>query len=94
MAPIGKKPPARSVSRQPVTLLLRTTRIWGRGRLCVVDPGINKRIGRIYPTPINGDQIALVSPNRSDAPEPRHGRLAGEAKQAFKRRYQEVKGRT
>ena len=55
-----------------MTVLLRTTRIWGEDDYAVVDPDINKRVGRIYPTPINGEpkwlwflQTHPTPPNRA-----------------------------
>jgi hypothetical protein len=62
----GKKPPAPSAPRQTVTLLLRKMRaqarveglnpdIWAEDDYAIIDPGINKRVSRIYPETAKGE---------------------------------------
>jgi hypothetical protein len=103
----GKKPPAPSVSRPPMTLLLRKMRaqarveglnpdIWADDDYAIVDPDINKRVGRIYPEIILGEPKWLWFLQTEPAPPPNSGKADSleEAKAAFKRRYAEVEGRT
>jgi hypothetical protein len=103
----GKKPPASSVSRRPVTLVLRKTGdqariegldpdIWDENDYTIVDPDANKRVGRIYPETIRGEQQWLWFLQTEPAPPPNSGvaDTFNEAQAAFKRRYSEVKGRT
>jgi hypothetical protein len=103
----GKKPPAPSVSKQTVTLLLRKTRdqarieglnpdLWAADDYSIVDPDINKRVGRIYPETILGEPKWLWFLQTEAAPPPNSGKADSldEAKEAFKRRYLQVKGRT
>jgi hypothetical protein len=102
----GKRPPAPSAPRQTVTLLLRTMRqqarierwnpdIWAADDFAVIDPDINKRVGRIYPELIKGELKWLWFLQTEPAPPPNSGKAESleEAKAAFKRRYAEVKGR-
>jgi hypothetical protein len=60
----GKKPPAPSLSRRPLTLILRKTKaqaliagwnpsIWGEDDYCILDGDIV--VGRIYPETIHGE---------------------------------------
>ena len=63
----GKKPPAPSAPRRPATLLLRKKRdqlrieggppeLWdNENDYAIVDPDINKRLGRIYLDTILGE---------------------------------------
>ena len=71
--------------------------IWDENDYAVVDPDINKRLGRIYPEAIRGESRWLwflqTEPARRRTAK-RYGRLARGGEQAFKQRYQEVKGRT
>jgi hypothetical protein len=102
----GKKPPAPSAPRQTVTLILRRMRaqarieglnpdIWAEDDYAIVDPDINKRVGRIYPEVILGEPKWLWFLQTELAPPPNSGKAGTleEAKAAFKRRYSEVKGR-
>jgi hypothetical protein len=103
----GKRPPAPSAPRQTVTVLLRKMRaqarieglnpdIWDEHDYAIVDPDINKRVGRIYPEVILGRPMWLWFLQTEPATPPNSGKAGtlDEAKAAFKRRYQEVKGRT
>jgi hypothetical protein len=103
----GKKPPAPSAPRQTVTLLLSKMRaqarvkginpdIWAEDDYAIVDPDLNKRVGRIYPEVILGEPKWLWFLQTEPAPPPNSGKAGAleEAQAAFKRRYQEVKGRT
>jgi hypothetical protein len=103
----GKKSPALSAPRQTLTLLLRTMRaqarveglnpdLWAKDDYAIVDPDINKRVGRIYPEMIKGEPKWMWFLQTEPAPPPNSGKADSleEAKAAFKRRYQEVKGRT
>jgi hypothetical protein len=102
----GKKPPAPSALRQTVTLLMRTMRaqarveglnpdIWDENDYAIVDPDLNKRVGRIYPEIILGESKWLWFLQTEPAPPPNSGKAdtLEEAKAQFKRRYAEVKGR-
>jgi hypothetical protein len=103
----GEKPSPPSVSREPATLLLRKTRDqvrieggnpdlgWADDDYAVVDPDIDKRVGRIFPEVIRGEPKWMWFLQTEPAPPPNSGIADAleEAKQAFKRRYQEVKGR-
>jgi hypothetical protein len=92
-----------------VTLLLRKTRyqslieganpdLWADAEndYAIVDPDINRRVGRIYPEVILGEPKWLWFLQTEPAPPPNSGKADSleEAKATFKRRYQEVKGRT
>jgi hypothetical protein len=103
----GKKPPAPSASKQTVTLLLRKTRVqarieglnpdlWADDDYAVVDPDINKRVGRIYPELIKGERKWMWFLQTEPVPAPNSGVVNSleEAKEAFKRRYLQVKSRT
>jgi hypothetical protein len=100
----GKKPPAPSAPRQTVTLLLRTMcaqarveglnpDLWAEDDYAIVDPDINKRVGRIYPELIKGESKWMWFLQTELAPPPNSGKADSleEAKAAFKRRYAEVK---
>ena len=101
----GKRPPAPSAPRQTVTLLLRKMRaqarieglnpdIWAADDYAIVDPHINKRVGRIYPEVIKGELKWMWFLQTEPAPPPNSGKTDSleEAKAAFKRRYLQVKG--
>jgi hypothetical protein len=103
----GKKPPAPSVSRQTGALILRTMRaqarnegqnpdIWGEDDYVVIDSDTAKRVGRVYPEMIRGVRKWLWFLQTEPAPPPNSGTAGSleEAAAQFKRRYQEVKGRT
>jgi hypothetical protein len=103
----GKKPPAPSAPRQTVTLLLREMRaqarieglnpdLWAEDDYAIVDPDINKRVGRIYLETIQGEPKWMWFLQTEPAPPPNSGVADSldEAKAAFKRRYAEVRGRT
>jgi hypothetical protein len=91
----GKRPPAPSVARQQVTLLLRTMRaqarieglnpdIWDENDYAVVDPDISKRVGRIYPEMILGEPNWLWFLQTEPAPPPNSGMaFAGYEGEAF-----------
>jgi hypothetical protein len=89
----GKKPPAPSVVRQPVTLILRPT---AQDDYAVIDPDIARRVGRVYRETIRGEPKWMWSLQTDPAPPLNSGMAATleEAAAAFKRRYQEVKART
>jgi hypothetical protein len=62
----------------------------------IVDPDINKRVGRIYAEMILGEPKWMWFLQTEPAPPPNSGTANSleEVKAAFKRRYAEVKGRT
>jgi hypothetical protein len=101
----GKKPPAPSLRERPPTLLLRKTKaqaliagwnpnIWGEDDYCVLDGDVV--VGRIYPELIKGERKWMWFLQTEPAPPPNSGVVSSleEAMAAFKRRYQEVRGRT
>jgi len=104
----GKRPPAPSeTSRQPMTLLLRTTRsqaciegldsdISDDNDYAVVDPETDERVGRIYLETFLAEPRWLWFLQTVPAPPPNSGKedTLEEVKAAFKRRYGEAKGRT
>jgi hypothetical protein len=88
----GKKPPAPSVVRQQVTLILRPTR---QDDYAVIDPDIARRVGRICRDMTRGEPMWLWLLQTEPAPPPNSGMATTieEAAAAFKRRYQDVKAR-
>jgi hypothetical protein len=69
--------------------------LWAANDYAIVDPDINKRVGRIYPEMIKGEPKWMWFLQTEPAPPPNSGKVDSleDAKAAFKRRYQEVKGR-
>jgi hypothetical protein len=97
---------AGAAPRQTTTLMLRKMRararveglnpdLWADDDYAIVDPDINKRVGRIYPEMILGEPKWLWFLQTEPAPPTNSGKAdtLEEAKAAFKRRYAEVKGR-
>jgi hypothetical protein len=70
--------------------------LWAADDYAIVDPDINKRVGRIYPEVILGEPKWPWFLQTEPAPPPNSGKAdtLDEAKAAFKRRYQQMKGRT
>jgi hypothetical protein len=70
--------------------------LWADDDYAIVDPDINKRVGRIYPELIKGERKWMWFLQTEPAPPPNSGVVSSleEAMAAFKRRYQEVRGRT
>jgi hypothetical protein len=69
--------------------------IWADDDYAIVDPDLNKRVGRIYPEMILASRSGCGSCRPEPAPPPNSGEADSleEARVAFKRRYAEVKGR-